>query len=84
MGDREFSMYPASEVTPLFRDSSGDLPQIGEFELMAEVIAILYWSMEGFRNIIMRTDNHNVMSWVSRARSNSPAPNRLIRHLCLA
>ena len=83
LGDREFARYTAGEFRTLCRESAGDPLQIGGCELMDDVLAIIL-ARGGIRNIISRTDNHNAMSWVSRESSNSPAPIRLLRHLCLA
>ena len=83
MGGREFPRYPSGEFRTLFRVSVDDPLQIGECEFLASPLSIIYRPREASRIIILRDGNQSVMSWVFRARSNSSAPNRLLRHLCL-
>lgn len=74
-GAREFLRIPAEAVLPHFRPPvSGDW-SIGECELAAAVLAIMARCADGDRNVALRTDNQNVLSWAEHARSHSPLSN---------
>ena len=71
------------EVIPLAHPITLEPCRIGECELIAATMAIFYWSLMGKRNILLCTDNQNVLSCVEAAKSQAPSANRVIRALNL-
>ena len=80
-GDGEFFRCPTNAALPHFRPPVIGEPIISECELVAATMAIMTWAQHGCRNIVLCTDNMNVLSWVEHARSHSPIPNRILRAL---
>ena len=70
---------PVSTVLPYFRAATGGNPLISECELSAALLAVAFWSRGGARNVVLCTDNQNVLSWVEQAKSHSPVANRILR-----
>ena len=44
-------------------------------------MAVTHWSRKDSRDIILRTDNQNVLRWAESARARAPASDRLLRAL---
>ena len=80
---REFPRTPTNDAIPHFRSPAGGDSLIGECERLAANMAIASWAAEGTRNIALRTDRKDVLSWAERARPHSPAPNRILKTLNL-
>ena len=71
-GGAEFFRAPTRDILPFSRPPESGGPLIGECELEESAIAILARAGGGRRNIALRTDNQNVLSWVENARPQSP------------
>ena len=80
-GDIEYFSVSIREVNHLARLFPADANRIGDCELIAAIIAITRWSTGGLRNIILCTDDRNVLSWARNARSNPRSSNRVFRVL---
>ena len=80
-GDREFFRCSTDAVLPHFRPPVIGDPIISECELVAATMAIMTWAQLGARNIVLCTDNMNVLRWVEHARPHSPISNRILRAL---
>ena len=66
---------------PYFRRAVGGGPPIRECELVAATMAIFVWCQRGRLNVALWADNQNVLIWVDRVRSHSPAANQILRSI---
>ena len=83
LGGRGFFHTPVSGILALFRPTAKGGPMIRECELTAAAMAIMSWARGGIRNVVLRTDNQNVLRWVANAQSHSPVASRIIRDIVL-
>ena len=81
VGWREFFRTPTDAALPHFRSPLGGNSLVGERELAAATMAITSRAAGGARNIALRTDDQNVLSWAEHARSHSTASNRVLEAL---
>ena len=77
-GSRVFRATASSDL-PEFRPGCAKEFLIGECELIAATMAVTLREGFGGRNIVLRTDNQNVLSCVEHARSHSPVASRILR-----
>ena len=78
-GDREFFRSEVSDVIPYFRAQTIGGPLIRECELVSALMAVAVWCRGGTRNVVLCTDNQNVLRWVELAKTQSPVANRILR-----
>ena len=60
-GDHEFFRSDPRDMAALIHPITQEACRIGECELIAATMAIFCWSLRGKRNILLCTDNQNVL-----------------------